>query len=78
MKDQELPVIEDGVPIPPIKRRLTSEYEELVAKMKVGSSFLAPKKRKHTATRSIERAFGKGSYAARDIDLEYCRIWRIK
>tara|TARA_R110000868_G_scaffold13848_3_gene64364 strand:- start:12107 stop:12343 length:237 start_codon:yes stop_codon:yes gene_type:complete len=78
MKDKELPIIEDGVPIPPIKRKLTSQYEEVVFNMKIGSSFLVPKKRKHTATRSIERTFGKGSYAARDIDLEYCRVWRIK
>jgi len=78
MKDQELPVIEDNVPIPPIKRKLTAEYEEIVSKMKVGSSFLVPKKRKHTATRCIEKTFGKSSYAARDIDLEYCRVWRIK
>lgn len=78
MKEKNLPILEEGVPIPQIKRRITAEYESIVCKMNIGSSFLVPKKRKHTATRCIERTFGKSSYAARDIDLEYCRVWRIK
>lgn len=78
MKDKELPILEEGIPIPHIKRKLTAEYESIVCKMNIGSSFLVPKKRKLTAIKCIEKTFGKRSYAARSIDLEYCRVWRIK
>lgn len=78
MKDQQLPVIEEGYPIPPIKRRATAEYEQVISTMKVENSIFVPKNRKNTATRCIERLFGKKSFVARDVDLDYCRVWRVK
>lgn len=74
----EPPTIEKGIPVPIKRKNIDERYEERIAKMEIGDSFLVPSKHKHSAIRCIERAFGKGTTAFRVADLEFTRVWRIK
>jgi len=78
MKNIEPPVIESGIPLPPIRRKTSKMIEDTISSMKIEDSFLILKKQKASIQRYFAKVFGKGSCACRDVDLEYVRVWRIK
>ena len=70
--------IEDGVPIPSIRRRHTSEFVETIKSLRIGQSFLAQKKSPASANGAIQRIklTHDGNFAVRP-EGDGCRIWRV-